>query len=299
MSEWDAYPAAGATPAPDPWAAFPPAASPLQGQSAATHLGPLNAPLTAFGNFTDQAVRGATMGLSDKAGALADTAAAYGARGLDYLRGAEQPSPVAQAGKSFSDIYHDALAQQRRYGQAFSEAHPIASPIATGLGIAAAGASPLYKGAFSGRIVPEVLSQGLGNVVARGATIGGMAALGATNDESVAKDLSATAIGMGAGGLTAGALSTAAPYIGKAIDAAASSKLMHKLEMPALITALLEGWHHPYALSGGLAGLATLRGASMIPTSGWQAMLPYTARAAGSVAPGILEYGQVPDNQGR
>jgi hypothetical protein len=291
MSEWDTYPLAD-----DPWAAFPKVAPPQQGALKATSFGPLNAPLNAFSDFTGQMGRAATFGLQDKAAAFGDTTAALAARGVDYLRGATQPSPVSQSGKSISDMYHEALAQQRGYGQAYAEANPIASPIATGIGIAgstgatAAGQAALLASKIPGaRVASQFAAPSLLDAAKSGATVGGLAGFGASNDQSVGQTALDTAASAGTGLLAGMGMQAAGPWISSKAADILNSPLMHKFQNPtAAIIAALEGFHNPRLLGGAAGAWAGLQGASRIPPGGWAQFARLAARGAGSATPGLL-----------
>lgn len=247
-----------------------------------------------FQGFTEQVGRGATFGLQDKAGALVPALNDWITRQLGGQGN----------GKSFSENYQEELARERGAGQSYAENHPVASPVATGLGIATALAprsapagmewlGKLYRDMSSGRYVSA--APPLGNVAAattvpqaagQGMVAGGLTGLGQSNDQSVQQDLEDTGKAAALGGLTGGAAS----LVPKAVNAVLSSTLAHKLEYPALLTALLEGWHQPHMwpyIAGTGAGAGALYGLSRLPARVGQGIVPI-AGAGGGNAVGLL-----------
>ena len=129
-----------------PTAAAAPAADAPQQISHVSSFGPTgNAIANAVIGFDEQARRAATMGLSDKIGALVpaiNSAVAKGAGAVGNALGITSPSQDSTPSPSFSDAYHDELGKERAAGDAYAAAHPYISPIATGLGLLAGGVRP-------------------------------------------------------------------------------------------------------------------------------------------------------------
>ncbi len=148
-----------------------------------------------FNAFTEQATRGMTFGLQDKAGAAAaalPTAAkaAYGA-----VRGDQTAPGFADVSKA----YHDELAKERAAGETYAENHPIASKVATGIGSVASlgpgGAEAAAPATLGGKVVQGIKG---------GSAIGGLTGFGQSNDESLAKTALDTATGAAGGAVIGG-----------------------------------------------------------------------------------------------
>lgn len=172
--------------------------------------------LTAAEDFTEQAQRAASFGLTDKIGAVVPAINNLVARVLGY--GPSISDLIENNGQAptFSDTYHNALAQQRGYGETYAQNHPVASPIATAIGtigsLGASGAATI-PATFGGRVV-----QG----AATGAGLGAVAGFGNSNDQSIGQTLADTGRGAVIGGVVgaalpvaaAGARAVAAPFAG-------------------------------------------------------------------------------------
>jgi hypothetical protein len=162
--------------------------------------------------YAEQAIRGATMGISDKVEAAKSAL-------TDYLTGANP---------SFGDAYQKALTDQRAMGNTYAQNHPIASPIATGTGmvltlpLTAAGGGTVEAPAVVGQAVqagkaaaPVAATLGARALQAAktGAIVGGAAGFGNSNDTSITGDLASTAGGAAVGGAAGGVGSIAADKI--------------------------------------------------------------------------------------
>lgn len=207
LMEWQTYPLAGSPEAAAstgaatgqmPWQSYPlappepPAAQPKAPPSIVGSIG--EAPI--FANPEDQEafnrnqaeaggalLRGATLGLSDKA------QAATGAI-TDLIKGNDS---------GFSDLYHKHLADIRERAKQFGEESPAQNVLMQGTGMVAT--APLVP---EGRAVTTLGKIGEGLLT--GGAVGGIAGFGATNDESVGKDIAGTAAGAATGAATGGVL---------------------------------------------------------------------------------------------
>lgn len=151
--------------------------------------------LTGLNDFTDQAARAASFGLSDKVAALAPAV----------------NNAIAGGPQSFSDVYHNALATERGYGNQYAANHPVASPIATTLGAVgsvAAGA-------------PETLGllPAIGQGIKSGGTLGALGGFGQSNDQSVNSDLSQISKGALTGAAIGGTLPAVLGGVGAGVGA--------------------------------------------------------------------------------
>lgn len=220
---------------------------------------------SALGGFTDQFGRAVTMGLSDKASALAPAAIHAAAKGVNALYdsvGAEKPFPEADTdnirglisgtNKSFSDIYHDSLEQERGASDRYAQNNPYASAAAKGLGFVAS--IPLTAGAGAeagttkaaanllktGATIGQKAWQG----VKAGSQLGALGGFGQSNDESLTKDAVSTGIGAGVGGVLGGGLTyalenpasqklatwVASKYGGDAVENAGVKQILQHIE---------------------------------------------------------------------
>jgi len=169
-----------------------------------------------FEGFTQQANRALTMGLSDKAEALAPAVNAAVKKGWDYLTGQtpQAPSP------SFSDAYHQELAAQRGEGEQYAANHPWASKAATTLGTVAS--VPLVAGTGGAPVIAKGVEAGAPTLAGRvlqgikgGATVGAISGFGGANDQSLGSDLLATGTGAATGAAVGGAMPVAGAAAGK------------------------------------------------------------------------------------
>lgn len=161
-----------------------------------------------FNAFTEQATRGATFGLQDKAGAAA-AAAPTAARALyGSLTGDKSAPGLEQVSKD----YHDELAKERAAGETYAEDHPIASKIATGIG-SVAGVGP----GGTAEAAPATLGGKVLQSAKGGATVGGLTGFGQSNDESLSKTALDTATGAGGGALIGEAIPIVADKIAQPI----------------------------------------------------------------------------------
>lgn len=193
-------------------------------QNSAENGGLLGRIHSALGGFTDQLTRALTMGLSDKAAALAPATVHEVARGINGLHralGNEAPFPEAD-NENFGDIYHRALEAERNAGTRYAEDHRIASKVATVGGTLAS--IPVMSAEAPIVAAPTLAGRALQGATA-GATVGGMAGFGQSNDESLAKDATNVATGAGLGAATGGALSTVAAPIAQRITDWVARKL--------------------------------------------------------------------------
>lgn len=182
--------------------------------------------LGPFSGFSQQAQRAASLGLTDKISAGVPALNALVKQGWDAATG----TPPTAGAPSPGDIYQSELAAARGEGQTYSQQHPVASPIATTLGTVFGTAAPagaidaaatnvaankaaLTAGAPAVPLAANPAAAAAPTLAGRvwqgakaGATIGGLAGFGGSNDKSVGGDLLATAGGAGAGGAIGGAV---------------------------------------------------------------------------------------------
>lgn len=139
---------------------------------------------TRGAGFQDQLIRSMTMGLSDKAGALASTRPLT--RAYDAITGSDHNLG------SFSDMYHAGLQQMREAGEQYSKDHPVLSPVATGAGMLAS--IPQTAAAA----IPSTI----GGLAKQGAQMGAIGGFGHADDQSLMGDLTSTGLGALIGGGT-------------------------------------------------------------------------------------------------
>lgn len=156
--------------------------------------------VNALDNFTQQAGRAASFGLSDKVNALVPAINTAVGNGVNALMGNATPP------SSFGDTYQNELMKQRGYGENYAAANPIASKVATVLGTVGS----VAPNAATSVAAPAVsLGRNLLNGAGTGAVLGGVAGYGNSNDQSLAQ--TATDTGLGAvGGAALGAAIPAA-----------------------------------------------------------------------------------------
>jgi hypothetical protein len=184
-----------------------------------THVG------VPFKSFTEQMQRALTFGLSDK------VAAAVPAINASVARAARDPRTFGREGTpppedtpigaliaetpSFSDVYHEELARQRGFGEAYAENHPVASKVATTLGTVA---SIPVSGAAKAVTAPTLagrVAQGAG----QGAIIGGISGYGNSNDQGLGE----TALDVGQGAAAGTAIGAASPVVAEKVISPAVS----------------------------------------------------------------------------
>ena len=166
--------------------------------------------------FSEQAQRAASMGLTDKVSAGAAALNAMVKKGYDAVTGATSSAPSASPGTA----YQDELAASRAQGNAYSQEHPIASPIATTLGTIGAAGSGGFVGEGTAAGAPTLVGRVMQGVKG-GATIGAIGGFGGSDDKSIGSDLLAT----GEGGATGAAIGGVLPLVG-----AQASKLLGSVD---------------------------------------------------------------------
>lgn len=138
-------------------------------------------------------LQGATMGLSDKAGA------------------AIEATLNREKDEDWSDAYHRHLQGYRHATEKFTEENPAASWGTWGVGsmLGLGKVKAALEGAGLMKAAPSLVGKAL-NEAKLGATVGGAAGFAGTNDESALEDVKATGVGAGLGagiGAVAGAAS--------------------------------------------------------------------------------------------
>lgn len=190
----------------DPFSTATPSA-PLTPMQQKMYDVPIIGPATKFvDRLTDEGAWMATLGLSDKAGAL-------GTATGKQLKGQNLADVIAGNPASFSDQYHQALGDQRAREAEFETDHPYAArgaqiaalPLAAG-GAALDALAPAGTATLARTLAPTTMGGKIALGAKQGAVAGGTAGFAGTSDDSLAQDLQATGVGTVLGVATGAAL---------------------------------------------------------------------------------------------